>query len=171
MTPFMREAIEISKDFDNVVFVGAVAVILHTREQRHSEDLDFVVAGQITKEQFLDKGYYVDPHTDEKFTPRRYKIDVYQNRNLNDIPLNYIINTASSIILGKDATVRAISLEGLITSKYRAGRDQDIRDLQQLAFRCSSNIGWNEIQNLSKNQEEFRNIQNTIKLFSNISPD
>ena len=38
-------------------------------------DLDFVVAEQITSDEFLDKGYTVGQQSGKKFTPREYKID------------------------------------------------------------------------------------------------
>ncbi len=57
MNPLIREALRITLDFDTATFVGAIAVMLHTGEQRQSQDLDFVVAEQIDVDEFLDKGY------------------------------------------------------------------------------------------------------------------
>ncbi len=65
----------------------------------------------------------------------------------------------------KENTVNVISLEGLIVSKFRAERDQDIEDLQRLAIHCSSRINWDEIKNLAKNDMEYSNIKNIIQLF------
>lgn len=167
MKPLIREAVYITQDFGTATFVGAIAVMLHTDEQRQSKDLDFVVAEQITIDEFLDKGYKIDQQKDKKFTPRGYKIDVYHERDLNDIPLEYIINTASSIAVDKKETmVKAISLEGLIVSKFRAGRDQDIEDLQRLAIRCSSRINWDEIKNLAKTDVEYSSMQQAIQLYA-----
>ncbi|KEQ56391.1 Nucleotidyl transferase of unknown function protein [Marine Group I thaumarchaeote SCGC AAA799-P11] len=141
--------------------------MLHTDEQRQSQDLDFVVAEQITNDEFLDKGYKIDLQRGRKFTPRGYKIDVYHERSLNDILLEYIIKTADTIpVDNKGTTVNTISLEGLIVAKFRAGRDQDIEDLQRLSIRCESKIDWNEIKNLTKNDVEYHNIEQAIRLYT-----
>ena len=166
MMPIIKEAVCISKDFGTATFVGAVAVMLHTDEQRQSLDLDFVVAEQITVDEFLDKGYKIDQQGDKKFTPRGYKIDVYDKRDLNDIPLEYIIKTSAVIKIDKKGTtVNAISLEGLIIAKFRAGRDQDIEDLQRLAIRCGPKINWNEISHLAKSDVEYSKIEQAIRLY------
>ena len=104
MMPLIREAVCISQDFGTATFVGAVAVTLHAGEQRQSMDLDFVVAEQITSDEFLDKGYTVDQQSGKKFTPRGYKIDVYEKRDLNNIPLEYIVKTAVAIPVDKKGT-------------------------------------------------------------------
>ncbi len=167
MNPLIREAVYITRDFKTATFVGAVAVMLHVGLQRQSLDLDFVVAEQITFNQFLDKGYKIDSKNDRKFTPRGYKIDVYDKRELNDISLKYIINTATAIRVNKKGTtVNVISLEGLIVTKFRAGRDHDIEDLIQLSIYCSSKINWDEIQNLVKDDVEYSNIKQTIHLYT-----
>lgn len=167
MNPLIREAVYISQDFGTATFVGAIAVMLHTSEQRQSQDLDFVVAEQITIDEFLDKGYKIDQQKDKKFTPRGYKIDVFHERDLNDISLEYIIKTASTIVVDKkETTVNAISLEGLIVAKFRAGRDQDIEDLQRLAIRCGSRINWSEIKNLAKSDVEYSSIEQAIQLYA-----
>ena len=82
MMSLIREAVCISRDFGTTTFVGAVAVTLHTGEQRQSMDLDFAVAEQITSDKLLDKGYTVDQYSSKKFTPRGYKIDVYKKTRL-----------------------------------------------------------------------------------------
>ncbi len=147
--------------------MGAIAVMLHTDEQRQSKDLDFVVAEQISNDEFLDKGYKIDLQKGRKFTPRGYKIDVYDKRDFNKIPLDYVIETAAVIpVDNKGTTLNAISLEGLIISKFRAGRDQDIEDLQRLAIRCSSRINWDEIKHLAKNDAEYSNIEQAIHLYA-----
>lgn len=101
MNPLIREAVCITRDFETATFVGAIAVMLHTGSQRQSLDLDFVVAEQITFNQFLDKGYKIDSKDGRKFPPRGYKIDVYDKRGLNDISLKHIINTATAIRVDK----------------------------------------------------------------------
>ena len=164
MTPLVREAVLISRDFKSATFVGAVAVTLHTGEQRQSMDLDFVVAEQIPTDEFLSKGYKIDPQRGTKLTPRRYKIDVYHKRDLNGIPLGHIISTAAAISVDrKGTTVNAISLEGLVVAKFRAGRDQDLEDLQRLAIRCGPKISWGEIGRLAKSDTEYAQIRQAIQ--------
>ena len=156
MKPLIREATYVSQDFETATFVGATAAMLHTDEQRQSQDLDFVVAEQITTDDLLDKGYKTDQQRGKKSTPRGYKIDVYHERDPNDIPLDYIIKTAAAIPVDRKGTVsNAISLEGLIVAKLRAGRDQDIEDLQRLAVRCGSKINWDEVKGLAKSDAEY----------------
>ena len=60
MKPIIREAVYISQDFGDATFVGAIAVMLHADKQRQSQDLDFVVAEQISVDEFLDKGYKIN---------------------------------------------------------------------------------------------------------------
>lgn len=167
MNPLIREAVYITRDFETATFVGAIAVMLHVGTQHQSRDLDFGVAEQITRDEFLKKGYRIVGHNDKKFTPRGYKIDVYDKRNLNDIPLEYIVNTATTVTVDKKGTtVNVISLEGLIIAKFRAGRDQDIVDLQRLSTSCNSRINWDEIKNLAKNDIEYSNIKQIVHLYT-----
>ena len=93
MNPYIEEAVLITQDLGDVTFVGAVAVFLHTGKSRESKDLDLVVAKQITREQFLDLNYrFITENGKERiYTPRNYKIDVYDSHDLNEIPLDKII--------------------------------------------------------------------------------
>ncbi len=166
MNPIIREAVCISRDFGTATFVGAVAVMLHAREQRQYQDLDLVVAGQVTTDEFLNKGYKIDHQNARKTTPRGYRIDAYDRRDLNGIPLGHIIKTATAVpVDGKGTTVDAISLEGLIVAKFRAGRDQDIEDLRRLAVRCAPKINWDEVGNLAKSDTEYHGIRQAISLY------
>ena len=91
---------------------------------------------------------------------------MYHERDLNGIPLEHIIKTATPIPVDKKGTtVNAISLEGLIVVKFRAGRDQDIEDLQMLAIRCNTKINWDEIKYLAKSDLEYSEIRQAINLY------
>lgn len=69
MNPYIEEAVLITQDLGEVTFVGAVAVFLHTQKSRESQDLDFVVAEQITREEFLNLNYrFVEENGKEKHT-------------------------------------------------------------------------------------------------------
>ena len=92
---------------------------------------------------------------------------MYHERNLNGIPLGYIVKTAATIVVDmkKGTTVNAISLEGLIVAKFRAGRDQDIEDLQRLAVRCGPKIDWSKVKELAKSDTEYSGIEQVIRLY------
>lgn len=167
MNPYIEEAVLITKDLGDATFVGAVAVFLHTGKSRESKDLDLVVAEQIPREQFLDLNYrFINENGKERiYTPRNYKIDVYDSRDLNEVPLERIIETRATIPVGKNKTVNTICLEGLIVVKYRAKRDQDLSDLSLIAMYCFKKIDWKLLHTFTKDDIEFRQIAETIKFY------
>lgn len=75
MKPIIREALNITNDLGPVTFVGAVAVILQTNELRQSQDIDFVIADEISNEELLNKQYRIvqENRKEKKYTPRGYK--------------------------------------------------------------------------------------------------
>ena len=163
MNPIIKEAIKITEELGSVTFIGAVAVILQKGRQRASEDLDFVVVEQISDETFLNLNY--KPYKKTWVTSRNYKIDVYHSHDLKGIPLQQIIDTADEIEVKKGTTVRAICLEGLMVSKLRAGRPQDIEDLKFLASNCHRRVNYASLEDFSK-PEEFIELKNVIKFHS-----
>ncbi len=79
MNPLVREAVEVAKDIGDVVLVGAAAVMLHTREGRSSEDLDFALASELSDDILLDKGYIkLRDKRDSWQTPRHFKVDFFR---------------------------------------------------------------------------------------------
>lgn len=167
MNPYIEEAVLITKDLGDVTFVGAVAVFLHTGKSRESKDLDLVVAEQIPRERFLDLNYrFINENGKERiYTPRNYKIDVYDSRDLNEVPLERIIETRATIPVGKNKIVNAICLEGLIVVKYRAKRDQDLSDLSLIAMYCFKKIDWKLLHTFTKDDIEFRQIAEAMKFY------
>lgn len=168
MNPYIEEAVLITQDLGDATFVGAVAVFLHTKKSRESQDLDFVVAEQITREEFLNLEYrFVEENGKERiYTPRNYKIDVYDSRELNDISLQRIIETRATIPVDKKGTtVNTICLEGLIVTKHRANRDQDHEDLSLISMYCYRNIDWKILKTFTKNDLEFRQIAIDMKFY------
>jgi len=163
LNPIIKEAVEITKELGHVTFIGAVAVILQQGRQRASEDLDFVVAEQIPDETFLNLKYTND--NDVWYTSRHYKIDVYHSRDLKGIPLQQIIDTADEIKVKKGTTVRAICLEGLMVSKFRAARTQDIEDLKYLASNCYKRVNYTTLQEFCTNLE-FNELKKVIRFHS-----
>lgn len=169
MNPYIEEAVLITKDLGDSTFVGALAVFLHTGKSRESKDLDLVMAEQITREQFLNLNYrFINENGKERiYTPRSYKIDVYDSRDLNEIPLNRIIETRATIAVDKkNTTVNTICLEGLIVAKYRAKRDQDQADLNLIAMYCFKKIDWKLLQTFTKDDIEFRQIAEAMKFYN-----
>jgi len=98
----VREAILITSELGNVVFVGAVAVYLYTRTNRPSRDLDFAVASKITNEELRMKGYEIfeENGKEVKRSPRRYKVDIF-DKDVSGIPVEKIIETAKEIKVEK----------------------------------------------------------------------
>jgi len=169
MKPIIREAFNITKDLGSVTFVGAVAVILQTNEFRQSQDIDFVIANEISNEELIEKQYRIRQENgkEKKYTPRGYKIDMYSLRDLNDIPLQTIIDNAQAIPIDKKgSTVNAMSLETLIVSKFRANRAQDNEDLDRIAKTRYGDIQEDKLKELTKNDTELKDIQSTLKFFT-----
>ncbi len=163
MNPIIKEAIKITEELGPVTFIGAVAVILQKGRNRASEDLDFVVAEQISDETFLNLNY-------KRFgkvwkTSRSYKIDVYHSRDLKRIPLQKIIDTADEIEVKEGSIVRSICLELLMVSKLRAGRPQDFEDLKFLASNCHKRVNYASLEDFAT-PEEFIELKNVIKFHS-----
>ena len=167
MHPLIREALKITEDLGPVTFVGAVAVFLHTVNTRESQDLDFVIAKPITREELLDKHYrFITENGKEKtYTPRNYKIDIYSDRPLNKIPIKTIIETSKDFEVDKKGhKVNAMGLEALVLAKFRANRpSQDYPDLRALAIQRLKQIDWKLLKKLSGNKTEFDDLKRTLE--------
>jgi len=168
--PLVREALKITKELGPVTFVGAVAVFLHTKNTRESQDLDFAIAKPITRDELLDKGYrfFTRNGVEETYTPREFKIDIYSERPLNDISIKTIIETSKDFDVDrKGSIVNAMGLEALILAKFRANRPtQDYPDLRTLAVQRLDDINWNLLETLSKNNAEFQDLKNTLEFIA-----
>ena len=57
MDELISEAIEISSELPRVIVVGAVAVILYTKRNRTSNDVDIGIAGTISRDEMIDLNY------------------------------------------------------------------------------------------------------------------
>ena len=158
----IQEAALVTKELVDVVFVGAVAVMLHTGRERQSHDVDFVVGRDISTDEFLDKEYKVDFYSEKLYTPRGIKIDLYKKHDFGGIPLDHIVNTAVTK-QANGTSVSVISLEGLLISKHRAGRAIDISDLDSIIVTCGSEIDWNEMEYLAKSNVELTELRELVK--------
>ena len=169
MHQLIREALNITKELGSVTFVGAVAVFLNTKSSRESLDLDFAIANPITDEELIDKGYKIleENRKIKKYTPRGYKVDIYDSRDLNEIPINTIIENSTEFTVNKKGDiVKAMNLETLIVSKFRANRDQDNYDLKVIAQVRSNEINKERLRNLVKNEHELSEIETTMRYYA-----
>jgi predicted nucleotidyltransferase len=143
MNPLIQEAISITKDLGDVTFLGAVAVLLHTKSGRQSQDLDIAVTTPITDKELEQKGYFkgMEGGVEIRRTPNNYKIDIYHDRPINEIPISVIIKNAIYIPV-KNMKIRVVSLEALILMKARTSRDQDIEDLMYISKQKYDKINW-----------------------------
>ncbi len=164
MNPLIQEAISITKDLGDVTFLGAVAVLLHTKSGRQSRDLDFAVATPITDKELEEKGYFKRMEGGEEIrrTPNNYKIDILYRRPINEIPISVIIKNAIYIPVNKNMKIKVVSLETLILMKARTSRDQDIEDLMYISKQKYNKIDWEKLKSLTKSQTEFINIRTAI---------
>jgi len=165
MHELLREALLIKNDLGNVVFVGAVGVLAHTKFGRESLDLDFVAAEELSDEFLEEKEYFKHGERGKEVrrTPRGYKIDIY-TKDLNEIPVNIIVSTAKDVSINKkNDTLKVASLEVLIVTKHRAGRLQDNDDLSDIARKKFKEIQWTQIQSLTTDVE-YANIRTAMKL-------
>jgi hypothetical protein len=140
--------------------------MLHTKKGRESRDLDFAVAIPLSNQFLEDRGYFVykEKGKDVRRTPRGFKIDIY-SRDLNGIPVETIAKTAVEILVNrkKNWTVKASSLEVLLISKHRAGRNQDTYDLKLLAQELFHDINWKTLKSLTRDETEFQAIKTALE--------
>jgi predicted nucleotidyltransferase len=164
----LREAITITKDLGNVIFIGAVAILSYTKFSRESQDIDFIITYPISDEELFEKGYrkFWRSGKEEMLTPNQMKIDIYYNRDINNIPIQTLIDTARNVQLDKNNTIKAASLESLIVMKYRARRGQDKDDLGTIAQRKFNVIDWKALRLIAPTEVEFSEIYTAMKYYS-----
>lgn len=173
--PLLTEAISITKELGNgIVFVGAVAILLHLgkTKSRESTDLDLAIAHRISDESLFEKKYMKYPRNGktEYYSPRGYKLDIY-TVDLNHVPVKVIVENAKEFVLDRYRLVRATSLEMLIILKYDANRAQDNEDIHRLAVYKFQEIDWKMLQLLAEgySRYEFEDIRKDITELRNIS--
>ncbi len=172
MVNIINEAIEIFNDLVNVIIIGAVAVMIHTKKTRTSFDVDVAVAGEITHDFLIDKGYIpVEGKRDSWSTPRGSKVDFFRE-DVSDIPIKKIIDTAVKLKVNSKNEVKVASIEVLIVAKFRAfnsvaNRAQDMNDLQIIARKKFKEIDWKLVRQLSKSDLEYDEIRKAMTAFQN----
>jgi hypothetical protein len=166
MHPLIQEAIRITEDLGDVVFIGAVGIFLQTKATRESQDLDFAVAKELPAEMLDEKRYFVRKvkGKEARYSPRGYKIDIY-TRDVSGIPIDKVITIAKDIEVRKGVTIKAASVEVLVVSKFRAAAkrkgtdDVDIRTLVQSKYK---EVDWDILKSLTDSQIEYQRIRNQM---------
>ncbi len=163
MNPLQREAIAITKELGNVVFIGAVAVLSYLGwRHRATRDIDFAMATKLTKEELDQRGYrtFIEGRKEVTYSPRGFKVDIYTN-DINEIPIHTVVATAKEIFIKNDKITMAC-LEVMLVSKLRAARPQDIEDFSRLCETNSKDVDWNVLNNMAT-QVEVSRIRESIR--------
>lgn len=167
MNPLVREAINITQDLGNVIFIGAIAIMLHTKTGRPSVDLDIVLSTKLSDDDLVAKKYikFADKR-DSWQTPRHFKVDIYR-KNVSKIPMKSVIDTSKIIKVGSKNRLRVAGLECLIVAKSRAKRTQDLDDLRLLAKKEFDQIDWDILESMTTSRSEFETIRATMNFYHN----
>ena len=138
----LREAVRITHELREVVFVGALAIFAHIGTHRRTLDIDIALASSITEEELEKLGYHLWPESGKEVrrTPHGVKVDIYRN-DVSGIPVAQIFETAVIKRVGSNE-IKVMCLEALLIAKQRAGRPQDIADVQELCRRKGRSIEW-----------------------------
>lgn len=161
----VREAVRITRELGDIVFVGAIAVYLYTRRNRITRDLDFAIASKVTRDELAMKGYRILQERGKEVTrsPRGYKIDIF-DRDVSGIPVETIFQTSK--VIGKSGTmIKIASLEVLIVAKHTASsasRPQDDDDLYYIAQTNFKKINEELLRQLVDDYK-FQDIMTTMK--------
>ncbi len=119
------------------VFIGGRAVnILCSKNKRPTNDIDLVVKNnpEPRKNIIIENGFFIEPSKSGKITQlydteNDVKIDLYYNKPVNGIPIEFIEKHSLSVKLKNDV-VRVVEPSLLLLMKLDAGREQDMRDVQ-----------------------------------------
>lgn len=149
MSDIIGEACAIAKELKDAVIIGAVAVMLHTKRSRTSNDVDIVLVTDISHDDLIELGYIpVKRKRDSWYSPRGIKVDIYRE-NVSGIPISDI--EKDKIVFNADTNkeIKCASLEFLILAKYRSFnasyRPNDREDLKAMLRNASkklTGIGW-----------------------------
>jgi hypothetical protein len=166
MHPLVQEAIRITEDLGDIVFIGAVGIFLQTKATRESQDLDFAVVKELPAEILDEKQYFMRKvkGKEARYTPRGYKIDIY-TRDVSGIPIDRVVATAKDIEAKKGVTIKAASIEVLVVSKFRAAakrKGTDDVDIRTLVQRKYKEIDWDVLKSLTDSEMEYQRIKNQM---------
>lgn len=166
MNKLDNEAVEITKELGDVIFIGALATYMHTKSGRDSQDLDFVTEKQFSDDELVSKGYKKSMTGKQPwFSPRGFKIDIYTS-DIPGVSFGWIVKNSKKFPVGKRDSIRILGLESLIVAKHKAARDQDIEDLRNISQRKLDEIDWNTVRQITGNQFATDNIRRDMELLS-----
>ncbi len=166
MNQLQHEAIAITKELGDVVFVGAVAVLSYLGwRYRTTRDFDIAMVTKLTKAQLERLGYrtFQEGGKDVVRSPRGYKVDIYTN-DVSNISIKIVYNTARKVSVG-DHTIKVASLEVMLIAKLRAmrpTRPQDRDDFNRLCETNGKSVDWNALIDIATEIEVFR-IRETVR--------
>ena len=166
MNQLQREAIAITKELGDVVFVGAVAVLSYIGwRQRKTKDVDIAMVTKLTKEQLEQLGYrtFQEGGKNVVRSPRGYKVDIYTN-DVSNISIKTVYGTAREVAL-TDYTIKVASLEVLLLAKLRAmrpSRPQDREDFNKMCEKNGKSIDWEVLIEIASEIEVLR-IRETVR--------
>ena len=125
---------------------------MHTKNSRDSQDVDFVVERPISDEELIAKGYKKSITGKQPwFTPRGIKIDIHC-AEIPGVSYDWIVKNSKTHALGSKYFIRILGLESLIVAKHKAGRDQDVEDLTNIAKRKYRDINWDLFKQITGDQ-------------------
>ncbi len=158
------ECARVNSEIPSAVFVGAAATLAHLGwTYRRTSDLDIAVeiASDVDEGRLIELGYSKDPRTEDWYTPRHFKIDIYKN-TLNEFSVAEIANQSVMIPIKKDTSIRVAKLEMLILMKHRAGI---VSDVQALVRNRHNSIDWKYLETISRDSVEAEEIKNVARAF------
>ena len=161
----IEEAEKITEELGDVVFVGAVAVMVQLRtKHRRTRDIDLAMVAKLSKEELEAKGYrtYYEKGKEITYTPRNIKVDIF-TKDVSRIPIETVYSTSVSFS-GKNRTIKVACVEVLLIAKHRAARPQDIEDLQNLCKNKGKSINWTLLEEIAETTEmsEIKTVVNAF---------
>jgi len=166
MNQLQHEAIAITKELRDVVFVGAVAVLSYLGwRYRTTRDFDIAMVTKLTKAQLERLGYrtFQEGGKDVVRSPRGYKVDIYTN-DVSNISIKTVYSTAREVAL-TDYTIKVASLQVLLLAKLRAmrpSRPQDREDFNKMCEKNGKSIDWKVLIDMATEIEILR-IRETVR--------
>ena len=159
----LKDALKISEELDDVVFIGAIAVQAHTGRGRQTHDIDLALASPMSDEELENRGYFVRSENGKKVrrSPRGVRVDIY-TKDVSGIEVSVISRTAETKPLGKGSTIRVMCPEALLLAKLRASRPsrpQDAQDIHELFSYRKLNIDWTVIEDVGANETEIATLK------------
>lgn len=166
MLNLLSEALKISEELEDVVFVGAIAVLAHTGRGRQTHDIDLALASQMSEEELEKRGYLAHNESGKKVrrSPRGVRVDIF-TEDVSGIPVSTISKTAKIKAVKRGRSIKIMCVEALLLAKLRAsrpGRPQDAQDIRDLCLYRGKEIEWEVFKNLGAEEMEIRGLREIV---------